>query len=861
MLTNTISRPSLPHTMRVTVLVFLAAVLISITFIWQLERHQRENARATVYALAQDHTRAAQQHIDRALSATYALSALVQQTRGDVKNFTEVASKMLPFYPGVSVLILAPAGVIRYAIPLAGNEKIIGLDLLKDPIMRRETALARDSGKLTLAGPLELRQGGQGLVARLPIYLDDAQGQPVFWGLANITMRFPQALASTQLPDLLRRGLDYKLWRTNPETGQIQIIEESQAGPLKEPVRKSFDVPNGAWTLSVAPRQGWGDPLRLVGRVFIGLLVSGLLAYLAKLLMQQRAYKLELETEVVQRTADIRESQIQLAATLEALPDLLFEMDLKGRYLRCHSPRYALLAAPVEELLGKTAVQVLPPAAAGIVMQALQQAHATGLARGQQYELTLLAQKHWFELSVAAKPVVFGQEPRFIVISRDITERKQAEQDVQQLAYFDTLTGLPNRSLLNDRIHHALAEAERRHESLVLMFLDLDHFKNVNDTLGHRVGDELLVVLAARMQFVVREQDTVARQGGDEFILLLPDTDGDGAAHVAEKLLLTLSQPVHIEQHELTVTPSMGIAQYPRDGTDLETLTRHADIAMYRAKQNGRNGYQFFTTEMQVHALRTLQLENALRRALERDQLRLHYQPQLSLASGQITGVEALLRWQHPELGMVSPAEFIPIAETSGLIQPIGEWVLRTAITQAKQWLDLGLAPMTMSVNLSAVQFRHPDLPALVAQVLTEAQLPAHHLALELTESVALHDPEGALAVLTRLHQQGVRISIDDFGTGYSSLSYLKRFHAWQLKIDQSFVRDITDDPEDRAIVNAIIQMARSLGMSTIAEGVETQAQLALLREQGCDEVQGYFFCKPQPPEALLGFLSTPCQV
>ena len=657
------------------------------------------------------------------------------------------------------------------------------------------------------------------------------------------------------MPDLLRRGLDYKLWRTNPETGKIQIIDESQSAALIDPVRKSFDVPNGAWTLSVAPRQGWGEPARLVSRAFMGLLFSGLLAYLAKLLSQQRAHKLELETQVIERTADILESQSQLAATLDAIPDLLFEMDLDGRYLHCHSPQSDLLAAPANVLLGKTVTQVMPPVAANIILQALQLAHANGLTRGQQFELPLAQKNHWFELSVASKPVTAGQEPRFIVISRDITERKQAEQDVRQLAYFDTLTGLPNRSLLNDRIHHALAEADRRNESLVLMFLDLDHFKNVNDTLGHRVGDELLVVLAARMQFVVREQDTVARQGGDEFILLLPNTEGDGAARVAEKLLHTLSQPVHIEQHELTVTPSMGIAQYPRDGTDLETLTRHADIAMYRAKQNGRNGYQFFTTEMQVHASRTLQLENALRRALERDQLRLHYQPQLSLSTGQIVGVEALLRWQHPKLGRVSPAEFIPIAETSGLIQTIGEWVLRTAVTQAKQWLDQGLPVMTMSVNLSAVQFRHPDLPALVAQVLAEAQLPPHHLALELTESVALHDPEGAMAVLTRLHQQGVRISIDDFGTGYSSLSYLKRFQAYQLKIDQSFVRNITDDPDDRAIVNAIIHMARSLGMSTIAEGVETQAQLTLLQAQGCDEVQGYFFCKPQPPETLLGFL------
>lgn len=855
MLTNSTPRPHLPHPVRVALLVFLLAAMTSAGLIWHLEFKQLENARVNAYALASDHAHTTQEQLDRALSAVYALSVLVQQGRGDVKNFDEIATRMLPYYPGVSVLVLAPGGIITQIIPRAINERAIGLNILTDPVMGREARLARDTGQLTLAGPFELKQGGLGLVARLPIFLDDARGKPTFWGFANVVMEFPKALESTRLPDLLGQGLDYKLWRVNPETGQILIIEESQAAALIDPVKKSFDVPNGAWTLSVAPRNGWGNPARLYGRILIGLLFAGLLASVAKLLMQQRAYKIDLETQVIARTADIRESKIQLTATLDAIPDLLFEMDLNGRYLHCHSPQSKLLAAPIKDLLGKTVLEVLPPDAAQTVLTALQQAHETGLTRGQQFKLMLGNNTYWFELSAAAKPVIAGQDPRFIVIARDITERKQAEKDIQQLAYFDALTGLPNRALLNDRVEHALAEAARRQETLALMFLDLDHFKNVNDTLGHRVGDALLVALAGRMQSVVREQDTVARQGGDEFILLLPNTDGDGAARVAEKLLNTISQALQIEQHELTVTPSIGIAQYPRDGTDLETLTKHADIAMYRAKQSGRNGYQFFTTEMQVHAARSLRLENALRRALERDQLSLHYQPQLSLISGQIVGVEALLRWQHPELGHVSPAEFIPVAESSGQIQDIGEWVLRTATRQAKQWLDQGLPSMTMSVNLSAAQFRHPDIAALVAQVLVEAQLPAQYLMLELTESVALHDPQGAIAVLGRLHQQGVRISIDDFGTGYSSLSYLKRFQTSQLKIDQSFVRDLTEDPDDRAIVSAIISMACSLEMSTIAEGVETQAQLTLLREQGCDEVQGYFLCRPQPPEELVAFL------
>ena len=300
-----------------------------------------------------------------------------------------------------------------------------------------------------------------------------------------------------------------------------------------------------------------------------------------------------------------------------------------------------------------------------------------------------------------------------------------------------------------------------------------------------------------------------------------------------------------IELYDLALTASIGIALYPEDGGDLETLCKSADAAMYRAKQEGRQCYRFFTQEMQAHSARNLQLVNALHHALERNQLHIYYQPQVALHDRHIIGAEALLRWQHPELGMVSPAEFIPVAEGSGLILPIGEWVLRCAVRQARAWMDEGFGPLIMAVNLSAVQFRHPDLPELVTRILDEEGLPPEYLELELTESVAMHNPQGVIAVMNNLHERGVRMSIDDFGTGYSSLSYLKKFKVYKLKIDQSFVRDISTDPEDKAIVSAIINLAKSLGLQTIAEGVETEGQLAFLREQGCDEMQGYLFSKP----------------
>lgn len=447
------------------------------------------------------------------------------------------------------------------------------------------------------------------------------------------------------------------------------------------------------------------------------------------------------------------------------------------------------------------------------------------------------------------------QPIRMMGTFQDITERKQAEEKIRQLAHFDSLTGLPNRTLLNDRISQAISMAQRSQDNLAVMFVDLDHFKNINDTLGHLIGDELLKEVAKRMRSIMREEDTISRLGGDEFILLLPGTDADGAAQVAEKLLWAVAQHYQIAQHELIVTPSIGIAMYPGDGEDFDTLSKRADAAMYRAKHDGRNNYRFFTSEMQQHSARNLQLGNALRRVLERDQLHLHYQPQISLESGRIIGVEALLRWHHPEMGMISPAEFIPVAEDSGLILPIGEWVLRSAVRQLKSWMDSGIAQMVMAVNLSAVQFRHSHLPELVSQILREEGVPPQLLELELTEGVAMDDPLGAIAIMNNLHARGVRMSIDDFGTGYSSLSYLKRFQVYKLKIDQSFVRDITEDPEDKAIVAAIISMAGSLGMQIIAEGVETEGQLEFLREKDCNEVQGYYFSKPLPADQFEAFV------
>lgn len=637
-------------------LLVFACGLVMVSF-WLRHSAQQEEARSRALAadLAADHAQSLQRGIERALSATYAIAALVHQGRGFVNDFNGVATQMLPFYPGIAAIGLSPGGVICCVVPRAGNENSIGFNQLEDIVQNKEARRARDTRKLTLAGPVQLAQGGLGVVGRLPIYLGQGDDTQVFWGFSYVTLRFPQALESARLEMLRDRGYAYELWRKNPETGERQRIEAWKPEALRDPVGRDLELPNGAWTLSLAPTRGWVQRSGLMLEGLVGTAFSALLAYLAWLLYAMRLRDLELEALVAQRTSEILAAQRHLQATISAIPDLMFEVDLDGRYYSTHSPREELLARPSKELLGRTVHDVMPQAQADRVLQALQEAHVKGWSMGAQICLPLEIGERWFELSVARKASATGEGPRFVVISRDVTDNKLAEEKVLQLAHFDALTGLPNRSLLADRCQQALGAAQRHGQCVALLFLDLDHFKNINDALGHRVGDALLCAVAQRLSGLLREQDTIARLGGDEFILVLPDTDAVGAAHVAEKLLRAADQPFDIDAHELVITPSMGIAMYPQDGKDFDTLSRCADAAMYIAKQGGRNHYRFFTAEMQADSDRSLLLENALRRALERNQLYLHYQPQVCVASGAIVGAEALLRWEHPELGRVSP--------------------------------------------------------------------------------------------------------------------------------------------------------------------------------------------------------------
>lgn len=442
----------------------------------------------------------------------------------------------------------------------------------------------------------------------------------------------------------------------------------------------------------------------------------------------------------------------------------------------------------------------------------------------------------------------------------NITARKQAEEQVRSLAYYDALTGLPNRTLLMDRFSQALASARRHNHKVALLFLDLDRFKTINDSLGHSVGDLLLQEVASRLKTCTRDQDTVARLGGDEFLIVLGDVkDTIDVVVVAERFMDAMTARFDIQGHSLSIGCSIGISVFPDNGSDTETLIKHADSAMYCAKENGRNGFTFFTADMNQQALERLKLENALRQALDKDELFLVYQPQMDLASGKLLGLEALLRWKHPELGLVPPDRFIRIAETSGLILPIGEWVLKTACQQARKWRDQGFK-VPIAVNVSAVQFRHESFCEKVQTVLHKSGIAAEYLELELTESVLLSNADLTLSVLQNLKEMGVSLAIDDFGTGYSSLSYLRRFPVSKLKIDRSFIRDVDANQEDAAITTAIISMAKSLNLTVIAEGVENERQMAFLRERQCGGIQGYYFSRPLGVEEITNkFLPSHC--
>ena len=524
-------------------------------------------------------------------------------------------------------------------------------------------------------------------------------------------------------------------------------------------------------------------------------------------------------------------------------------MDRAGNYLNFWFHDKEIMDRYRKRLIGKNIKDILPHQAVAVALEALEEADNNKISSGKIYSLEEHNIIRWFELSISKK-----SDGNFLALARDVTERTNIEKRIEFMAHHDALTGLPNRILLKERGEKLLLQSTDDSQKVALLFIDLDGFKTINDSLGHTVGDSVLQIVAQRLLNVMGIGDTLSRHGGDEFVMLLPNIkDMSEVVEMAHKIVKKFKKSLTIDDHILSTSASIGIAVYPEHGGTFEQLLQNADVAMYKAKENGKNNYCFFTQKMKHNLVGLFKMQNNLKNAIKNKEFILHYQPQVDLVENKIVGVEALIRWQHPSMGIIPPLQFIPTAENSGLIVPIGEWVIHEACKQGAIWNQEGKA-IVVAVNVSAVQFKRGNLLDVVKNALAVSKLDPKYLELELTESILINDTENVLETVKGIKELGIQLSIDDFGTGYSSLAYLKRFAVDKLKIDQSFVRDIINDKEDASIVKTIIQMAKSFNLKSIAEGVENGKVLKLLEEFGCDEVQGYHFAKPMMVEEFSNY-------
>ncbi|MDN4039405.1 EAL domain-containing protein [Massilia sp. YIM B02443] len=792
-------------------------------------------------------------------------------------------------WPGFAIRERGPAGplvraarrerylVNDYVAPIEGNEVTYGYDAWSSEQQRAFTRRAIDSGEPAASSIMTLLQGGgrrQGLLIVLPVYRAGAlpttmaERRASVVGDTAVVLDVGLLVGGTLSAVRLLDGNGVAMSLRAPDM-HGNIVTAYQHGSLAAPGGRWDALLGGAGLRHVEEFNIAGSPWQLVVQepppplashtAELTTLALGLvLSFAAAALVQGRVRRTRrIEALVGERTAALERASGALRLYRQAMdaavnPILLVDARSSGYPIEYVNPACEqVFRIPAPELAGQPLRTVagldadLP--ALGELRQALDEQRAGHALVAQR---TRDGAELVSDVYVAPVRDAAGLTTHFVVIVYDVTTARRYEAELERHAHYDTLTGLPNRALLTDRLERAIANAGAL--PVWTVALDIDHFKLINDTLGRRAGDAALRALAVRIIGALRPSDTAARVGGDDFVLVLAGcADERQAASRVQQVRDAVALPLELEGQSLVLGCSAGVAAWPADGGDADTLVKHAEIAMYRAKTIGRNGVRFYAPDMNAHAFDRLALEGALRHALEAGQFELHFQPQVDLASGTVVGTEALLRWRHPLLGSVRPDRFIALAEETGLIVPIGAWVLRAACQQNRRWQRAGFGPLRVAVNLSARQFAEPDLVATVAQVLDETGLPANSLEIELTESMMVNDVEAAIQTMLCLKRMGVKLSIDDFGTGYSSLSYLKRLPVDVLKIDRSFVQDIAGSADGAALVEAIVSLAHGLRMGVIAEGVETLEQLDCLRGCGCDEVQGHIYGRPQPVEAL----------
>ncbi|MYM85357.1 EAL domain-containing protein [Duganella sp. FT50W] len=725
----------------------------------------------------------------------------------------------------------------------------LGLDYLHDPQRRAALQRAIQSGQPTATAPLQILPGRAkpGLLLLQTVYPPDNHRQAI--GSLMISMQFDgvlnQALKRAEFPYFIVRFED------TDDDGPRRVVQDTLGrAVVPGDFQRQLHFGGRIYELTLAPtpaylqqQRGWQSWTVLT----CGLLLTGLLGTLMMLISGERD---RIQAQVKDATSRLRQREARLQAILNKAADAILTVDSGGVLMSANAAAGRLFGYAPEKMVTLPLDRLIPVGigeAAGLDAAGLLRMIACGVTHG--YELPgWRSDGSAFPLAMSVSEVELPDEHLFVAILHDLTEQQQAQQRIHRLAHHDTLTGLANRLSLNLRLEQLLAQTRRNGGMAAVLFIDLDHFKKINDTHGHETGDLLLVAVSQRLQELLREVDTIARLGGDEFIIV---TDGaitpDDASNIAVRIVDALTAPYHLNGKTVHSGASVGVAMFPSDGEDAGTLMRHADTAMYAAKSQGRGNFQFFSAAMNTATHERLLLESRLWQALEQDEFELYLQPQVELATQRIIGAEALLRWHHPELGMVGPDRFIPIAEESGLILPLGDWVLQRACALLHGWRVPALSHLRLAVNLSARQCHGPGLLPHLDRMLHSHGINPALLELEITESAAMQDPERSRALLSELRSRGIKVAIDDFGTGYSSLSYLKLFELDRIKIDRSFVKDIESDPDDAVIVAATIALAHSLGLEVIAEGVETQAQCDFLRAKQCDEAQGYLFAKPLP--------------
>lgn len=731
--------------------------------------------------------------------------------------------------------------VLRVQVPVVNNGQSIGT-VLTETRLTKMTSLFADvqglgkSGELALCAPLDIDMQCFPLVLTKRVY-----------------QRIPRAMWGAPLPMSFALAGGTGVIKTEDYRNQEVVAAYSPVTQLGLGIVLKIDTAElYAPIWSQAKRVG---PLLLIAPVIGVLLLYWLVAPLIKQLFRS-------EKQARATNARLRDSETRVRTILENVVEGIVTISEAGAIDSFNIAAETMFGYSSEEVMGRDISLLLPDVQRDDPYASFQKYIETKspVIGGIGHEVSAVRKGgERFYLALCLSEVSLNGRRYLIGTMRDITEHKAAEATILRLANHDPLTDLPNRNLLQDRIEQAISRHKRSQAQFAILFIDLDQFKTINDSLGHQIGDALLKSVASRLSNCLREDDTVARQGGDEFIVLLSDVGtAANAAVVARKILMMLSEPHIIADRELHASASIGIAIYPQDGEQAETLLKNSDTAMYCAKDAGRNNTQFFTAGMNANATERLSLATSLRHALSRNEMELHYQPIVSISDGHIAATEALLRWRHAELGYVSPVRFIPIAEESGLIVALGEWVLRSACLQLNAWQDKGVHLERMVVNLSTRQFRQDDLVKRFTQILAETGVSAERLGLEITESAIMDNPKQAIAILDELKAMGFQLSLDDFGTGYSSLSYLKQFPIDKLKIDRSFVKDISTDPDDEALVAAIIAMAHSLNIRVVAEGVEMPEQLAFLKQKQCEEYQGYYFSKPMTGDDLYPKLMAP---